>query len=283
MGHGMTRISFFFKCESHQCAATMDLPPKGVGTRETGLLIVTGGNELRSGPHGSQAAVAAHFAEKGFAIFRYDRRGVGDSRGTNTGWRGAEADIKAAAQAFRVACPDMKRIIGFGNCDAASSLASYAQTAAISRVLLANPWVFDHDGESAQATEQTPKKPEHNRASALRYYRRRLGDPVSLLRDLFGGKVDLGHAIGDIASVSKAAESTKTAATLANVLNAWGNNATILLAKDDRTALYFQDQMAALGEPMKGAQICPTASHSFADDAAQQWLYRHIEAALTAP
>ena len=279
----MTRSSFFFECEGDKCAATLDLPSDGVEARSTGVLIVTGGNELRSGPHFSQAAMAAHFAAFGFPIFRYDRRGVGDSEGENTGWRGAEADLQAAAAAFRAACPGLTHIIGYGNCDGASSLAVYGTAAGLSRALLANPWAFDHDGEGLKTGESAPAKPEHSRASALRYYRRRLADPIGLIRDMIGGKVNLGQAIGDVAAVRKAAQATKTGQALAGALTLWGDSATLLLAKDDRTALYFREQMAALDHPLTNAKICPTASHSFADDAARMWLYAQIETVLTDP
>lgn len=278
----MTRQSFFFDCEGNQCAATIDLPPVGVELRTTGLLIVTGGNELRSGPHGSQAALAAHFAAKGFPVFRYDRRGVGDSDGENSGWRGAEADLHTAARAFRAACPALTHVIGFGNCDGASSLALYGHAASISHVLLANPWAFDHDGDTAPSSEPAPAKPEHSRASSLHYYRKRLSNPIALLRDLFGGKIDLGQAIGDVAAASKAVTAKQTASALAHALIHWGDNAKVLLAEGDRTALYFQEQMATLGHQLTAAKMCPTASHSFADDAARQWLYKQIETALTA-
>lgn len=283
MDGSVTRSSFFFECEDDPCAATLDLPPDGMGTRSTGLLIVTGGNELRSGPHGSQAAMAAHFATHGFPVFRYDRRGVGDSAGENTGWRGAEADLTAAVAAFRAACPELYQVVGFGNCDGASSLALYARAAGLAGIILANPWAFDHDGEAAPSDDAESSKPEHSRASALRYYRRRLADPVGLLRDLFGGKVNLGQAMSDAKLVSKAASATATGTSLAHAMRDWGDRASMLLAKDDRTALYFQEQMAALGHPLAAAQFCPTTSHSFADDAARQWLYRQIETALNAP
>ena len=284
MDSGMTRssFSFFFKCEGNGCAATLDLPPEGIESLSTGLFIVTGGNELRSGPHGSQAAMAAHFAALGFSVFRYDRRGVGDSEGENAGWRAAEADVIAAAAAFRAECPSLTQIIGYGNCDGASSLALYGKGAGLSRVILANPWAFDHDGDSAPSGETGPAKLEHSRASTLRYYRQRLSNPVGLLRDVLGGKVNMGQAIGDMAAAGKPVNASHTSASMALPLTHWGDGATLLLAEGDRTALYFKEQMAALGHPLTHVQTCPTASHSFADDAARAWLYEQIEAALSA-
>ncbi|HEY6965299.1 MAG TPA: hydrolase 1, exosortase A system-associated, partial [Erythrobacter sp.] len=72
----MTRLSHTFACGSLTLAGTLDTAPGS-----TGLLIVTGGNEVRSGAFGGQAALAARIAAAGFPVFRFDRRGIGDSEG----------------------------------------------------------------------------------------------------------------------------------------------------------------------------------------------------------
>ncbi len=283
----MTRRTFYFECAGVPCAATLDLPPDGVEAGPTGLLIVTGGNEVRSGPQGSQAAMAAHFAAVGFAVFRYDRRGVGDSAGVNTGWRGAETDLLAAASAFRTACPSIRHVVAYGNCDGASTLALHGQKAKLDKAILANPWVFDHDGESTIADDDdqsmAPAAPSHSRSSALRYYRKRLADPSRVVRDIFGGRVNVTKFAADAVAATQRAEVTKTAVTLNAALEGWGDRATVLLARDDRTAIFFDEQMAFLGRRSPTAHSCPTASHSFADAAARSWLYARIGAVLTAP
>ncbi|RZM08134.1 MAG: hydrolase 1, exosortase A system-associated, partial [Sphingomonas sp.] len=87
-----------FACEGETLAATLD---DAVGM--TGLLIVSGGNEIRSGAHRGMATLAHRLAETGIPIFRYDRRGVGDATGDNGGFLTAEPDLIAAAAAFRAA------------------------------------------------------------------------------------------------------------------------------------------------------------------------------------
>ena len=62
-------------------------------------------------------------------MFRYDRRGIGDSSGENRGFLSAQADLVAAAAAFRAASPHVTRLVGFGNCDAASTLALFGAAA----------------------------------------------------------------------------------------------------------------------------------------------------------
>ena len=111
----MSRRHLTFACEGSILAATLD-----EGMAATGLLIVSGGNELRSGPWSGQAQLAAQIAEAGYPVFRFDRRGIGDSEGPNGEFRSSAADIAAAFAAFRSACPHMVRIVAMGNCDAAS-------------------------------------------------------------------------------------------------------------------------------------------------------------------
>jgi alpha-beta hydrolase superfamily lysophospholipase len=137
-------------CEGAWCAATLD-----EGNAAPGLLIVSGGNEIRSGAHAGQAAMAAHFAGLGYPVFRYDRRGIGDSEGENGGFEASAADISAAVAAFRAEAPHVTRIVAFGNCDAATSLAFFHAGLGIDRLLLANPWVIEAspDGRRTNAPQ----------------------------------------------------------------------------------------------------------------------------------
>src|SRR3546814_1882665 len=77
----LVRRHLDFSCRGHRLAASID-----EGRMDTGLLIVSGGNELRSGAHRGMAKLAARLARDGFPVFRFDRRGVGDSEGENGGF-----------------------------------------------------------------------------------------------------------------------------------------------------------------------------------------------------
>ena len=57
----MTRLSHTFGCGSLMLAGTLDTAPGS-----TGLLIVSGGNEIRSGAFGGQADMAARIAAAGY-------------------------------------------------------------------------------------------------------------------------------------------------------------------------------------------------------------------------
>src|SRR3546814_2981780 len=98
-----------FACEGGALAATRDEAP---GT--TGLLIVSGGNEIRSGAHRGMAMLAARIADAGHPVFRFDRRGIGDSEGANGGFENSGPDIAAAIAAFRGAAPQVSRLVAFG-------------------------------------------------------------------------------------------------------------------------------------------------------------------------
>src|SRR3546814_1492741 len=64
--------------------------------------------------------LSQRIAAAGHPVFRFDRRGIGDSDGSNSGFETSGPDIAAAIAAFRAAAPHVARIAAFGNCDAAS-------------------------------------------------------------------------------------------------------------------------------------------------------------------
>jgi alpha-beta hydrolase superfamily lysophospholipase len=107
-----------FACEGDRLVGTID-----GDAAKTGLLIVSGGTEIRCGAYAGQAAMAAYFASRGLAVFRYDRRGIGDSEGHNGGFANSAADIAAAVMAFRHEMPDLRRVIAFGARDVSCPIA----------------------------------------------------------------------------------------------------------------------------------------------------------------
>ncbi len=266
----MRRWLTSFDCEGATLAATLD---EAAGT--TGLLIVSGGNEIRSGAHAGQAAMAAHFAALGYPVFRYDRRGIGESEGDNGGFEASGPDIGAAIAAFRSKAQEVTRIVAFGNCDAASGLALFGGD--IDALILANPWVIDAAGEDA------PTPPS---AAAVRArYWARLKNPRSLI-DLIGGKIDLKKLAGGLARAAQKDSPTGLAGRIAEALAASTTPTTILIAERDTTAMAFMAAWRDAGFAAARARIdlrtYPTASHSFADAPAKAWLLAEIEQGLRA-
>ncbi len=256
-----------FPCAGHTLLGTLDEAP---GT--TGLLIVSGGNEIRIGAHRGMALLAQRVAEAGHPVFRFDRRGVGDSTGENHGFENSAADIAAAAAAF-CAETGVTRIAAFGNCDAATALAFFHAQARIDALLLANPWVV----------EQTDDLPP---AAAIRsHYARKLRDPREWLRLLRGG-VNIAKLFRGLTKLSQSQPEVSDGipARLAKALAAIQAPVTILLAKGDNTAIAFADAYKASAFDTVRARIriepLDSGSHSFASATDKQWLFERILAAL---
>jgi len=253
-------------CAGETIAATFD-PAEG----DTALLIVSGGNELRIGAHRGMALLAASVAAAGFPVLRYDRRGIGDSTGTNGGFLSGAPDLMCAAAWLRAAT-GAKRILGFGNCDAATTLALFHAPAGIDRLLLANPWVVE-------PTNDLPP-PAAIRAT----YAQRLLSP-SAWRRLLTGRVNFGRLARGLATLA-ADRRTPTGLTnrFADGLGS-GVSTDILLATDDHTARAFLAawhlrQLSALRARIP-LQRHDSASHSFARPTDRDWLRTQVLSALS--
>ena len=253
------RSGLEFSCEGEILFGTLD-----AALGETGLLIVSGGNEIRSGAWAGQAQLAARVAATGHPVFRYDRRGVGDSSGINRGFRESSADIAAALVAFRAAAPGLRRAIAFGNCDAASALMLFGGDLAIDALVLANPWTIEGEDDAIQAP-----------AALRRRYAAKLADPTEWKR-LLGGAINLRKLAGGLRQAAAPAPKSALAEQMRVGLVRFGGPITILLATRDRTAELFA---AAWGDDPRIARLA-SASHSFAEETAREWLFERVCAAL---
>ncbi len=271
----MSRRHFTFECDGAQLVGTLD-----PASAASGLLIVTGGNELRSGPWGSQAELAARIAATGFPVLRFDRRGVGDSAGENAGFTASAADIAAALRAFKAHVPTLRRVVAYGNCDAASAL-MLTGGQGCDALVLANPWTFEPEPEPELAAEAEPgPEPTPMPPAALRaHYLRRLASPSALWR-LLTGKVELGKLAGSLVdAVQPGAPPSTLAQQMAQTLAGFAGPVTILLAGRDRTAQAFLTNWDRTDPRLRQ---CPDASHSFVEPPARIWLLGQLLAALRA-
>ncbi|UVI38994.1 hydrolase 1, exosortase A system-associated [Qipengyuania spongiae] len=262
----MSRFHLTFPCEGDNLAGTLDTAPAA-----SGLLIVTGGNEIRSGAFRGQARLASEIARAGFPVFRYDRRGVGDSEGENRGFRHSAADIRAAFASFRVVAPQVERVVGFGNCDAASAL-MLAQGAGCDALVLSNPWTIEGPDEGSP-TDASALPPAAIRAR----YLAKLKKPREVLRLVSGG-VNYRKLFRGLARAAGPKEQTSSLAVeLGNGLDAFSGPVRILLADNDRTAQVFADQW-----PPGDSRIvsCPNAGHAYVEPDANEWLREQLLAAL---
>ncbi|WP_294240557.1 hydrolase 1, exosortase A system-associated [uncultured Sphingomonas sp.] len=252
-----------FPCQDATLIGTLDEAP-----HDTGLLIVSGGNEPRMGAHRGQALLAARIAGRGFPVLRFDRRGVGDSEGFNGGWESSGPDIAAAVAAFTQAT-GVARIIGFGNCDAASALAMFGQAADLNGVLLSNPWL---------AGEPDALPPA---AAIRRHYARKLANPAEWLR-LARGAVDFGRLRQGLTKIAAPpAPLDETAGPLLQAIESWGEAAAIIVARGDATGVAFRAAARGYGFAM---ETLATDSHSYADamDLLERAILGYLDTTLSA-
>ncbi|MFO6429476.1 hydrolase 1, exosortase A system-associated [Erythrobacter sp. W302b] len=263
----MTRLSHTFGCGSLTLAGTLDTAP---GT--TGLLIVSGGNEIRSGAFGGQADMAARIARAGFPVFRFDRRGIGDSEGENRGFRHSAKDIACAVDAFRAMVPQLARVVAFGNCDAASAL-MLAGGAGCDGLVLSNPWTIEQD-ESHGAGDDTPPP-----AAIRARYLEKLKNPREIMR-LLGGGVNLGKlARGIVHALRPPPPPSNLAQDMAAGLAGFTGSVRILVATADRTAQVFETAW-----DRNDARIarCEGAGHAYVEPEHRAWLEARILESLRA-
>ena len=255
----MSRRHLTFACEGETLVGTLD---EADGT--TGLLLVSGGNEVRSGAFSGQARLAARVAAAGHPVFRFDRRGIGDSTGENAGFLGSGPDLAAALAAFRAELRGLARVVGFGNCDAASALMLNAG-AGCDSLVLANPWTIEHD-------DGTPPP-----AAIRARYAEKLRNPKELVR-LATGKVSLGKLAGGIGrALRPAPPPTSLAQDMRAALARFAGPVRLLIADRDRTAQAF---LGAWDAGDTRIARCPGASHAFVEPEAAEWLFGQIMAAL---
>lgn len=209
------------------------------------------------------AYLAARLAARGHPVFRFDRRGVGDSTGENRGWSRSAPDLAAAVASFRTECRQVERIVGFGNCDGATSLALFGRAAGVDALVLANPWTGDDRADGLPPP-----------AAIRARYAARLRTPGAWRR-LLTGDVALGKLI---AGLRKALRSTP--GSLAKRIAAVEPDA-VILAQGDATAQAFRGALPrhALGDRIV---TIPTASHSFAGPGDAEALEAAVLAALSA-
>lgn len=263
-----------FPCNGDLLAGTLDQADGDIG-----LLIVSGGNEIRSGAYAGQASMAEHFSALGIPVFRFDRRGVGDSEGVNGGFEQAAEDIDAAIDMFRRAAPHINRIIAFGNCDAATALMLHAKAPLLYGLILANPWTIDPPMHN-----DTAPVPD---ASVIRArYWARIKNPRTLL-DLVSGKINLSKLANGLKKASKPVQMSVLGRKLSDALSQSDTPISIIVAERDTTAMAFMAAWnSSICESVRrrpNIQLAsyPTASHSFADTPSRTWLYAQIEAFIT--
>lgn len=233
-----TEHAITFHCAEEQLLGILALPeqPEAVG-----VLIVVGGPQYRVGSHRQFLLLSRALAGAGYPTMRFDYRGMGDSTGDQRNFEDVNEDIRAAIDALRANCPQVKRVVLWGLCDAASANLLYwdatQDDARICGLVLVNPWV----------------RSETTLASVYinHYYGQRLLE-AEFWRKTFAGRVSLVGAIGEfIQNWLTARQNSKgpvlTGATLpfqkrmARGLGKFPGPVLLILSGNDYTAKEFSE------------------------------------------
>src|SRR3954464_10472134 len=120
-----------FSCDGEQLVGVLTAPDKPC---RTGIVVIVGGPQYRVGSHRQFVLLARALARDGYAAFRFDYRGMGDSTGAARTFDRVQQDIGAAIDAFMASCKQVTRIVLWGLCDGASAALLYWQSCRDDRI-----------------------------------------------------------------------------------------------------------------------------------------------------
>lgn len=274
-----------FTCEGETLVGVLAQPSPAA---PIGVIIIVGGPQYRAGSHRQFAQLAGAVAAAGFPALRFDYRGMGDSTGDLRTFEDVDADIRAAIDALMARCAEVRRVVLWGLCDAASAATMYAPyDPRVAGLVLLNPWVRD---------SQTFAK-----AQVKHYYAGRLLDGA-FWRKLLKGEVPLlraaGEALGAVRRSLRSEPSAPIEATapfqqrMVEGLERFAGRTLLILSGNDLTAKEFCERVAAEsrwqavlgGERVQKAEL-PASDHTFSTMAWKQeverlcvqWLHRLLE------
>jgi len=153
-------IPIVFDCQGESLVGIVHRPaqPLAVGI----VTVIAGGPQYRAGVGRNMVDMARHLSAGGVAVLRFDHRGLGDGGGRFLGFEHIGEDLQAAVDALRRTVPELREVVLWGGCDAASGAMIHGwNIKGVTSMVLGNPFV---------TTEET-------QAAVLRqHYLRRLGD-----------------------------------------------------------------------------------------------------------
>lgn len=258
----------FIPCAGEQMLGILALPK---APADVGVVLVVGGPQTRVGSHRQFVLLARTLAQAGYAVLRFDYRGMGDSTGSQRAFDAVDEDVAAAIDALQAATPAIRRIVLWGLCDAASAALLYwqgTQDPRIAGFCLANPWV-----RSAATLARTQVK---------HYYGQRLFS-ADFWKKLLRGQVGIGKAIGGLMNSLRLSAKTPAVAGSAisfqakmlEALQACPAPMLVILSGQDFVAREFVEYASAdpawsgvLAQPKLTRHEMPDADHTFSS---AQW------------
>ncbi|WP_426194705.1 hydrolase 1, exosortase A system-associated [Massilia sp. DWR3-1-1] len=223
--------SLIFPCHKESLVGILTRPHF---TSDRGVVIVVGGPQYRAGSHRQFTLLARALAANGIAVMRFDYRGMGDSDGDMRIFDAVGDDLSAAIDTFFENVEEIREVVLWGLCDAASAISMYAPSdKRVTGIILANPWVRTSDGLA--------------RSTLKHYYGGRLLH-MHFWRKLFRFEVNLKQSIYSLAQSARLALRPRLPAGSVSLPDAMCSGLTkfkgailIILSGADMTAHEFRD------------------------------------------
>lgn len=211
----------------------LSLPATGMPVHRTGVVIVTGGAQYRTGSHRQFVQMARALATAGYPVLRFDFPGMGDSPGAMASFEYSAPHIAAAIQALVEHATQVQHVAILGLCDGASASLLYLQTTQdprVSGIALLNPWVRTEAGLA--------------RTHIRHYYRDRILQPA-FWRKLVHGKIGW-QALHSLAENMRRmhqqpAKRPDFVEQMVQGLQSFSGTTLILLSERDLTAAEFSE------------------------------------------
>ena len=130
-----------FACEGETLLGILAMPPT---LANIGVVVVVGGPQYRVGSHRQFVLLSRTLASAGYAVLRFDYRGMGDSEGGPRDFQSVSTDINCAINTLQAQVPSIQQVVLWGLCDGASAALLYwdaTQDARVRGLCLLNPWV----------------------------------------------------------------------------------------------------------------------------------------------
>jgi uncharacterized protein len=217
-----------FNCADALLVGVLARPEQSV---RRGVIVLVGGPQYRVGSHRQFLQLARDLAAEGVPVLRFDYRGMGDSAGDVRTFEALDEDLRCAIDMFCKQVPELKEVVIWGLCDAASAALMYAhRDPRVAGLVVANPWVRTEAGLAATYVKH--------------YYAQRLADG-KFWRKLLTGRVDVVQALGE----------------LCNQL--WGAKGSKSNAEQGDATLHFVQRMALGVARFRGPLLCILSGKDF--------------------
>jgi uncharacterized protein len=263
-----------FQCEGESLVGILHVPEREPA--RIGVLVIVGGPQYRVGSHRQFVLMARSVAQSGYAVLRFDYRGMGDSDGEMRTFESVASDVRAAIDELMRRVPSLTGVALWGLCDAASVALMYCtQDARVKGVAIANPWVRSPAGQAQSYIKH--------------YYGQRLLQR-SFWAKALTGKLNITASLADFlrklwssrAAGKSAGQGGSFIERMRHGLQKFSGPTLILMSERDLTAQEFRDLSAASADWRKALRRAgvmtidlPGADHTFSTEGALQLAIRH--------